>query len=48
MKRKKTNDFEYTIFGIDLFIKYIIDKIKQKEGHKKSKKVAKAIKCDII
>ena len=31
MKRKKTNGFEYTIFGIDLFIKYIIKSIKKKE-----------------
>ena len=29
LKRKETNNFEYTIFGIDLFIKFIIDIIKK-------------------
>ncbi len=32
---KKTNGFETSIFGIDLFIKWIIQKIK--ENKKKSK-----------
>ena len=29
IKRKKTNGFEYSIFGIDLFIKFIINEIKK-------------------
>ena len=32
MKKKETNNFDTAIFGIDLFIKWIIDKIKE---HKK-------------
>lgn len=31
IKRKKTNNFEYTIFGIDLFIKYIISILKKED-----------------
>lgn len=31
IQKKKTNGFEYSIFGIDLFIKYVIKKIKKKE-----------------
>lgn len=30
INKKKTNNFETTIFGIDLFVKWIISKIKNK------------------
>ncbi len=29
IKKKETNGFEYTIFGIDLFIKFMINLIKK-------------------
>ena len=35
IKRRDTNGFEYSIFGIDLFIKYIIKLIKSKKCQKK-------------
>lgn len=34
--KKKTNNFETTPFGIDLMIKYFIDKIKKNRKQKKS------------
>lgn len=33
MKKKKTNGFETSIFGIDLFIIWIIKKIKNRKKH---------------
>ena len=35
IKRKKTNNFEYSIFGIDLLIKYIFNILKNKKDNKK-------------
>ena len=32
IKRKETNNFEYSIFGIDLLIKYIINTIKKRNN----------------
>ena len=32
IKKRETNGFEYSIFGIDLFIKYIIKQIKKKRN----------------
>lgn len=39
-KQKKTNDFEYTILGIDLFIKFIIKSIKNCKKSKKNKNMS--------
>ena len=36
MHKKKTNNFQYTIFGIDLFVKYIVDLIKKNKNNKKA------------
>ena len=35
--RKETNGFETSIFGIDLFIKWIIDRIKNRRKNTKVK-----------
>ena len=35
--KKETNNFEYTIFGIDLFLKYLFTRKKQKKSKKSSK-----------
>ena len=35
--KKKTNNFEYTIFGIDLFIAYVYKNLKKIKKSKKNK-----------
>ena len=35
--KKKTNGFEYTIFGIDLFIAFVINSIKKLKKINKNK-----------
>lgn len=37
MNKKKSNGFEYSIFGIDLFIKYLIEKINKSNLNRKNK-----------
>lgn len=37
IKRKKTNNFEYTILGIDLLISFLYKNINKKKKNKKRK-----------